>query len=77
MHDLPALPAGKVYQAWTLPKGSKTMAPSVTFVPDARGVAVVSVPADARVTNVVAVSIEPEGGSKAPTSKPVLVVPLN
>jgi anti-sigma-K factor RskA len=76
MHDLPALPAGKVYQAWTLPKGSKTMAPSVTFVPDARGVAVVSVPADARVTNVVAVSIEPEGGSKAPTTKPVLVVPL-
>jgi anti-sigma-K factor RskA len=76
MHDLPALPAGKVYQAWTLPKGSKTMAPSVTFVPDARGVAIVSVPADARVTNVVAVSVEPEGGSKAPTTKPVLVVPL-
>jgi anti-sigma-K factor RskA len=77
MHDLPAAPRGKVYQAWTLAKGSKDMAPSVTFVPDSRGVAIVELPVDARLTNAVAVSVEPEGGSKAPTSKPVLVVPLN
>jgi anti-sigma-K factor RskA len=76
MHDLAPPPQGKVYQAWTLAKGSKTMAPSVTFVPDPRGVAIVSLPVDARTTNVVAVSVEPEGGSKQPTSKPVLVVPL-
>jgi anti-sigma-K factor RskA len=77
MHDLPLPPKGKVYQAWTLAKGAKDMAPSVTFVPDSRGVAIVSLPVDARLTNTVAVSVEPEGGSKAPTSKPVLVVPLN
>jgi anti-sigma-K factor RskA len=77
MHDLPAPPPGKVYQAWTLAKGAKDMAPSVTFVPDSRGVAILSLPVDARLTNAVAVSVEPEGGSKAPTSKPVLVVPLN
>jgi anti-sigma-K factor RskA len=77
MHDLPAPPKGKVYQAWTLAKGAKDMAPSVTFVPDSRGVAIVSLPVDARLTNAVAVSVEPEGGSKAPTTKPVLVVPLN
>jgi anti-sigma-K factor RskA len=77
MHDLPPAPKGKVYQAWTLAKGAKDMAPSVTFVPDSRGVAIVSLPVDARLTNTVAVSVEPEGGSKAPTSKPVLVVPLN
>ena len=77
MHDLPPAPRGKVYQAWTLAKGSKDMAPSLTFVPDARGVAVVALPVDARLTNAVAVSVEPEGGSKAPTSKPVLLVPLN
>jgi anti-sigma-K factor RskA len=76
MHDLPPPPHGKVYQAWTLAKGSKDMAPSVTFVPDSRGVAIVSLPVDARITNAVAVSVEPEGGSKQPTSKPVLVVPL-
>jgi anti-sigma-K factor RskA len=76
MHDLPAPPRGKVYQTWTLPKGSQKMAPSLTFVPDRRGVAILSLPVDARATNAVAVSIEPEGGSKQPTSKPVLVVPL-
>jgi len=77
LHDLAAPPRGKVYQAWTLPKGSKTMAPSVTFVPNAQGVAVIAVPADARETDAVAVSVEPEGGSKAPTSKPVVVQALN
>jgi len=76
MHDLAPPPRGKVYQAWTLAKGSKTMAPSLTFVPDSRGVAIISLPVDARSTNVVAVSVEPGGGSKQPTSKPVLVVPL-
>jgi len=76
MRDLPPPPRGKVYQAWTLPKGSKDMAPSVTFEPDSQGVAIVALPADARITTAVAVSVEPEGGSKQPTSKPVLVVPL-
>jgi anti-sigma-K factor RskA len=77
MQDLAPPPHGKVYQAWTLAKGAKDMAPSVTFVPDRRGVAIVALPVDARLTNTVAVSVEPDGGSKAPTSKPVLVVPLN
>jgi len=77
MHDLAEPPRGKVYQAWTLAKGSKAMAPSVTFVPNAHGVAVISLPVDARLTDAVAVSVEPEGGSKAPTTKPVLVQALN
>jgi anti-sigma-K factor RskA len=76
MHDLPEPPRGKVYQAWTLPKGAKKMVPSLTFVPDAHGVAVVALPPDARATAVIAVSVEPEGGSKQPTTKPILVVPL-
>lgn len=77
LHDLPEPPHGKVYQAWTLPKNGKTMQPSVTFVPDARGVAVIALPVDARATADVAVSVEPEGGSKAPTSKPIFVVSLS
>src|SRR5579863_1546893 len=76
MHDLPQPPRGKTYQAWTLPKGATKMVPSLTFVPDAHGVAVVALPPDARATAAVAVSVEPEGGSKQPTSKPILVVPL-
>lgn len=76
MRDLPQPPKGKVYQAWTLPKGATKMVPSLTFVPDAHGVAVVALPPDARATAEIAVSVEPEGGSKQPTSKPILVVPL-
>jgi hypothetical protein len=70
---VPAAPPGKVYQAWTLRAGAKTMTPSVTFQPDASGLAVVELPESAAGVSVVAVSVEPEGGSRAPTSKPVLV----
>ncbi len=77
MHDMPALPKDHVYQAWTLPKGSKAMAPSVTFVPDTHGGAVLALPQDARLTTAVAISVEPDGGSKAPTTKPIAVVALN
>jgi hypothetical protein len=72
MNHMPQPPKGKVYQTWTLPKGAKAMVPSVRFVPDRSGVAVVALPADARRLAAVAVSIEPPGGSKEPTSAPVL-----
>lgn len=73
---LPALPKGRVYQAWTLPKGAKQVVPSVTFTPNADGVAVVALPVDATRVGAVAVSVEPEGGSKAPTTTPTFVRPL-
>jgi len=73
LHDLPKLPAGKVYQAWTLATGAKVVAPSITFGPDAAGVAVIELPEHASKLAAVAVSVEPAGGSKAPTSKPAFV----
>jgi anti-sigma-K factor RskA len=76
INGLPAPPRGKTYQAWTLARGAKRVAPSLTFVPDARGVAVVTVPVDARDTAAVAISVEPEGGSKQPTTKPIAFVAL-
>lgn len=76
MHSLPQPPRGKVYQAWTLAKGAKKVAPADTFVPDANGVAIVPLGVDARAMAAVAISIEPEGGSKQPTSKPIALVPL-
>jgi anti-sigma-K factor RskA len=77
LRTLPPLPHGKVYQAWTIAKGSKALAPSVVFTPSASGVAVVALPENAETLSVVAVSVEPEGGSKAPTSKPTFVRPLS
>lgn len=77
LRRLPTLPKGKVYQAWTLRRGAKAVTPSVTFVPDATGLALVELPGSAATFAAVAVSVEPEGGSKAPTSKPNFVRPLS
>ena len=76
---LPALappPPGKVYQAWTLPKGSKRMAPSSTFVPGTRDETIIRLPESAETVTAVAVSVEPSGGSKQPTTKPIAVAAL-
>ena len=76
MDTLPPPPKGKVYQAWTLRQGSSVMAPSITFVPSASGVEVQQLPVNAKGLVAVALSVEPAGGSKQPTSKPVFVVKL-
>ncbi|MHB8227704.1 MAG: anti-sigma factor [Vulcanimicrobiaceae bacterium] len=77
MHNMPMPRKGHVYQVWTLAKGSAKMHPSVTFVPDRRGVVVVALPGNAQKAVEVAVSVEPAGGSKQPTTRPVMVVALN
>ena len=77
LSKLPPLPKGKVYQAWTLPKGAKAVQPSLTFSPNADGVAVVALPVDASKVGAVAVSVEPEGGSKTPTTTPTFVRPIS
>jgi hypothetical protein len=76
MDALPPPPKGKVYQAWTERSGATRMSPSVTFVPNRSGVAVVPIPVDASTIAAVAVSIEPDGGSKQPTSTPTFVLKL-
>ena len=76
MHDMPMPPRGKVYQAWTLAKGAKTVAPSKTFMPATTGMTVVRLPEAATTLAAVAVSIEPEGGSRQPTSKPIAMISL-
>jgi len=76
MEQMPPPPKGKVYQAWTLHARAAKMVPSVTFVPNRSGVAVVPIPVNAASVVAVAVSLEPEGGSKQPTSAPAFVVKL-
>jgi anti-sigma-K factor RskA len=77
MRQLPKLPRGKVYQAWTLAAGEKHVAPSVTFTPNQNGSAIVALPPQPKPIAAVAVSVEPEGGSKSPTSTPTFVRPLS
>jgi hypothetical protein len=77
LRHAPPLPPGKVYQAWTLRRGAKRVAPSITFVPDARGMTVIELPEAAADLVAVAVSIEPAGGSTSPTSAPAFVRKLS
>jgi hypothetical protein len=53
-------------------KGLPKALPSPTFLPDARGIALVVLSADARSTVAISVTLEPEGGSKEPTTKPLM-----
>jgi Anti-sigma-K factor rskA len=77
LRALPEPPHGKVYQAWLVVKGSPKPVAAPTFLPDARGVALIVLPADARATTEVSVTLEPDGGSKEPTTKPVMDVALD
>lgn len=75
--NLPSLPAGKTYEMWLIPKGQAPR-PAGLFRPDAGGGAVHIQPGGVDVANVaaVAVTVEPEGGSPAPTTAPFLVTPV-
>ena len=77
LHSLPALAQNKVFQAWTVAKGAKGVAPSITFRPDARGTALIELPEAASNLAAVALTVEPAGGSKQPTSKPAFVQKLS
>jgi len=74
---LKALPRGKVYQAWVIPPNSKKPLPEPTFKPDRLGNGEVQFAGSFVRGMVIAVTIEPPGGSKAPTSAPLLVAALN
>lgn len=74
--NLPALPAGKTFEMWLIPKGGAPK-PAGLFQSDQRGTALhlERGPVDAS-TSAVAISVEPEIGSAAPTSTPIVVAPV-
>lgn len=72
--NLPALPQDKAYELWLIPVAGAPI-PAGVFRPDARGSATVVNPplppgAEAKAF---AITVEPEQGSSAPTSQPMLV----
>jgi anti-sigma-K factor RskA len=70
VHELPAAPDGKTYEAWVIPQGGRAV-PAGTF---AGGTSTTVVRLAARVTHgdVVAATIERTGGVAQPTSRPIL-----
>ena len=65
--DLAPAPAGKTYEAWVI--GSSGPIPAGTF--DGGGTVVLDLTAQARPGDQIAVTVEPAGGSKQPTTKPI------
>jgi anti-sigma-K factor RskA len=70
--ELPEPPAGRSYQLWVV-SGPVTRSAGLLKLSDGTGQALVS---GVRSGAVVAVTVEPEGGSKQPTTQPVLKLPV-
>ena len=71
--ELPPAPEGEVYETWVIRDGM----PKPAGLFEARdGDAAAAVKGSLKNADVVAVTIEPEGGSPMPTSDPILVAPL-
>jgi anti-sigma-K factor RskA len=65
--NLPALPAGRAYEMWVIPKGGMPV-PAGLFQSGPQGTAMHILPGAVGPNVTVAVTIEPESGSTAPTS---------
>lgn len=75
--NLPPLAAGKIYEMWIIPKGGAPR-PAGLFQsnPSATAFHILSGPVDPATLGAVAVTVEPESGSSAPTSTPIIVASL-
>jgi anti-sigma-K factor RskA len=75
--NLPPLPAGKTYQMWVIPKGAPPRSAGLfQSTSDGSALHVLSGPLDAASLGAVAVSVEPQSGSPAPTTTPIIVAML-
>jgi anti-sigma-K factor RskA len=72
--NMPPLPPQKTYELWLIPKSGAPIAAGL-FKPDAHGSAtILQSPLQAGTeAQTFAITIEPDGGSPAPTSKPIML----
>jgi len=75
--DLTPAPAGKIYEMWIIPKGGKPL-PAGLFQSQSDGSAMYlrKGTVDVATTGAIAVTLEPEAGSQAPTTQPLIVAAL-
>jgi len=72
VYDMPALPADKTYQVWLLKDGSRESGGVFNVTDDGFGLLVVRPQDPLAKYNSVGITVEPAGGSPAPTSPHVL-----
>lgn len=73
---MPAAPAGHTYELWYLEAANRAPVPAGTFDPDTGGHAVTVLTGTLTGAAGIAVTVEPAGGSSAPTTKPVMAAQL-
>jgi len=71
-HGLPAPPSGRVYQIWLKRPGKAPEPTSALFTPRRDGTATATVPGDLNGVAQMLVTDEPRGGSRQPTTSPLL-----
>lgn len=72
---LPSLPADRTYELWVVRTRGRAL-PSTLFGVTARGTADLGVPGDLRGISRLLVTVEPVGGSRVPTTRAVIQLPL-
>jgi anti-sigma-K factor RskA len=77
VHNLPAPPAGKIYEVWLERSGRGPSPTNALFSVTSTGAGAVDVPGDMHGVSHVLVTPEPLGGSLQPTHAPVIVARLN
>lgn len=75
--NLPKLTAGRIFEMWLIPKGGAPR-PAGLFTGNGSGDGfhILSGPVDVAELGAVAVTVEPEAGSPAPTTTPIIAVPV-
>jgi len=72
--DMPRIPEGRIYQIWVI-EGDKPK-PGGLFQPDEEDPVAASMTRSPGAGDVVAITVEPAGGSSSPTSDPILTTQL-
>jgi anti-sigma-K factor RskA len=75
VEHLPATPAGDIYEMW-LAHDSGEISPSTLFGVTSQGTAVVGVPGGLQGVDRVMVTAEPAGGTRSPTTPPLIIARL-
>jgi anti-sigma-K factor RskA len=74
--NMPMLPAGKMFEMWVIPKGGAPRPAGMFQAVDGSSVHMFAGSVDPATIAAIAVTIEPEAGSAAPTSEPFIVAPV-
>jgi len=76
-HGMPAPPSGRVYQIWLKRPGRAPEPTSALFTPSRDGTATATVPGELSGVQQMLVTDEPRGGSRRPTTNPLVAAALS